>query len=1295
MLKRTIYSIMALSLTLMPMLEVMATDWDGTYPITSDVTINGSSTHSQADLTTTNTWTGGTITNNGGTLTITEYAPPVTGVTPNYIQEAVGSSLVLFNGGTLDMRGDYLSTSNLARIDAGAVHVGYNGSTGANLIVGTGARISPNAVVSLLSGNTIELKGNTSGSATSGDPSLVINSGDTWAGNITTSAASGYLSVVGDISKTGTYTQTTGKIQINGNSSLDLNNSNDNISGGNVRIGDGTNASVLTVSKGTIGKNAEMQILANSTLNVADSGNVIVNDGDEWNGAINVSGGTLTFSKRLNIPDDDDYTDTTTATKTYNQTGGTMNLGNADGGAELTLATSASKLSGGNVNIANDNSAFTLANSSVNTGNINLSAGSFTVNGSEYKTNNQDTSKYTQTGGNLYLTNGAVMNLAGTNANPSEITGGTVNIGTNGISDADSQLSVETGGKIAKDAIVDLRANNYIHLTGNAGGQPSLVLDNANTTNADSWAGTITNDSAGHLRLEGFNNTGLSEADTAIYQQTGGTLSLGLDESGNSTVLNLATPESFISGGVVSIENGNILGIVENTTVPGKYGTISNNAEVEIAPNGMLVVAGRGTAVLNDNLLDIATADTLDGNIVVGVQDGVDNPTLTLMNVTKDFTKSSETGSLALNSGNLNLYANERGGSHLTIYGDKATDGFTYAGGQINVKGYDKNKLSSLTYKVTKNGSYNQVLPVNMKGNAELVYEMNGHNVTFNNVAPTGTGPNNTMVEKGNGKLTINTPNQDLKMGYNVRVEDGSMTVNAKNMTIGTTYKNEAGNNVSYGDLQIGKKGNKSETHFYTNALQNKILGSMIMNNGWYHTTNPRSTTTIGKNLTAGSGIDMMYGKINSINLKGTTTVNNLKLKIDVDPATYRADTINSSRVVANPNSKLDLVDYNLLSTPTRDKYTFRVVNAKNENYEIASTASKVVSQKKITWTELGGYTMIPSAVKGAFDMVLLFHNPQVFRGQVGPNVIYANQQVINNQLFDRMIYSNLPYFNGDCTNKTAAADSLYSPYQYSTNDTGLWFKPYANFENIRMTYVGKVKNYSYGAMIGADFAKKKWGAWSFIPSAYIGYNGGYSKYNGNGLFYGGTSLLHNGGQAGFMGTFTRKDFVTALATYVGGYHNRMDYSYGSDDNAMWNAGVASKTAYNIHLPWDFILQPTLYMAYNYVGASSFNGYYEGYRTKVDPLNAFSIAPGVSLIWQKETFSIYGLFQAMFNIGSRAGGRVAEMDLPGVGIRDPYFEYGLGASKFFKERYSGYGQVVARSGSRTGVGFQLGLNVKL
>ena len=1388
MLKKTIYSFMALSLTLMPMSEVFAADITSP-PITADGTIK-SGTSIELTGTGSSVWTAGTITNEGGTLTIMYKPTYTTTPIPNYIQTDGG--LVLDGSSArLDLVGKTSGTvQQPALISAGRVDL-FNNST---LQVGSGAGILAAVNIGLEQGSTMILKG-TSGT-TSDNYSLVIDNADIWDGNINVS--NGVLNLSGRTTAKGsnaTYTHDTGTVDIENGSNFVLNNEKDYIASGQVKVGSESTGNTLNIQHDTtavdksgkkyddtLGKNALVIINPGNTLSLTNRGTAFI-DGDEesatfddWNGTISIADNSrLTLSQR-----NGDFADTTSATKKYVQTGNsTLNL---QDGSSLTLATNDSVISNGNVNIkgasqlalnnSTTNSAVVTTDGTVGNGlsvgknaELNLKAGSFvegnanvnidgklnikngasillndmksngdhttsstsvtgdTWNGSidmsggrltlsnvEKYTDSDNGSSYTQTDGILSLTNASTLSLYGNTDAPNIISDGTVNVGsplTEDNIDIGNILSLRSGSGVTKDVTVNLYDGNIAALTGNYGGNPSMVLDNSNSDTADTWRGVVyIGPNSGYLQLNGFNNLGLDDKYSAVIRQEGGVLEL-VSDGENHSALDIANENSYITMGQVVINPNNTLVISQHTAgydVTNPDGstshvdleaTLGEGANVVLNQNGNLAVIGTGTAVLNDIPFneEVAGSDEWTGNVLLGTGAEGESPVLTLKNVQKDFTNPEETGTLLQSGGTLNIYANERGGSNIKIY-TKGNDKFGYTAGDVNIKGYDASKLSSLTLDVTESGTFTHTMNPQLEGNANLIYKMNEKDVTLVDVAPTGKGPNNTMIVRGNGNMTVSAPEKDLKMGYNLIVEDGTMSIDANTVTIGTTYTNDEGKEVKYGNLQIGKPGNEAETHFYTNALTNNVYGDMSLHNAWYHVTNPSGKTNVNGNFYTGSGVDMMYGSLNSIRVDGTNTIDNLKLKIDVDPATGLADAINSSAVVTNPNATIDLVDYNLLSTPRRDHYTFRVVNALNENYTVGEGTTKLVSQNKITWTPMGGYQMIPSSVKGAFDMVLLFHNPQDFRGQVAANTIYANQQVINNQLFDRMIYSNLPYFNKDCSNKTAAANTLFSPYQYSNNDTGLWFKPYANFEQIHMTYVGNVKNIAYGAMIGADFAKKQWGSWSFVPTAFVGYNGGHTTYNGFGL-YSGTSMWHNGGQAGLMGTLTNKNFITMAAIYGGGYHNIMDFSGYSDTNAMWNAGVASKTAYNIQLPWHFILQPTLYMSYNYVGASSFDGDYDGYMHKVKPLNAFSIAPGASLIWQRESFSIYALFQAMFNIGATAGGRIAEMDLPSVGIRDPYFEYGLGASKFFKDRFSGYGQVVARSGSRRGVGFQLGMNLKL
>ena len=91
-------------------------------------------------------------------------------------------------------------------------------------------------------------------------------------------------------------------------------------------------------------------------------------------------------------------------------------------------------------------------------------------------------------------------------------------------------------------------------------------------------------------------------------------------------------------------------------------------------------------------------------------------------------------------------------------------------------------------------------------------------------------------------------------------------------------------------------------------------------------------------------------------------------------------------------------------------------------------------------------------------------------------------------------------------------------------------------------------------------------------------------------------------------------------------------------------------------------------------------------------LNGINVAPGLNLIYARDTWSLYATFQYMFNINDHVGGHAGvDVDLPNLSMRHGYFQYGIGATKTFKDRFNSYFQFVVRNGGRTGVGFQLGL----
>lgn len=345
--------------------------------------------------------------------------------------------------------------------------------------------------------------------------------------------------------------------------------------------------------------------------------------------------------------------------------------------------------------------------------------------------------------------------------------------------------------------------------------------------------------------------------------------------------------------------------------------------------------------------------------------------------------------------------------------------------------------------------------------------------------------------------------------------------------------------------------------------------------------------------------------------------------------------------------------------------------------------------------TEMGKYLITSSSSSNLLNATLLNVNPQMYRGQVATVATYANQLIVNNMLFDHMnvLANDLLAREGNAANRYAATNPLFAPYQYTKKDGDLWYKAYGAFERISMTRGLDVGNNAYGSIIGADFpAIALKNGWNLIPTGYIAYNGGHQSFNG-------VSMYQNGAQVGAMGTAYKGNLITSLLAYGGGYSNHMSVNgpvgAGSDDTGNWFAGVASKTAYNFHLPADLILQPTALVSYNIFGNQNYHSDFGNMSMNAGFLNGINIAPGLNLIWNKKTFSLYATTQLVFNIMGDVSGKAGNVDLEDVRMRSAYFEYGLGAMKRFNDIFMGYLQFTIRNGYRTGIGFQGGLNWKV
>ncbi len=273
--------------------------------------------------------------------------------------------------------------------------------------------------------------------------------------------------------------------------------------------------------------------------------------------------------------------------------------------------------------------------------------------------------------------------------------------------------------------------------------------------------------------------------------------------------------------------------------------------------------------------------------------------------------------------------------------------------------------------------------------------------------------------------------------------------------------------------------------------------------------------------------------------------------------------------------------------------------------------------------------------------------------------------------------------------NKYAAAYPQFAPYQYNRKDGSLWYKAFGTFEKLGMTQGLNVNNNFYGALVGADFpAVELKHGWTLLPTAYVGYMGAHQTFAN-------MSMYQNGGQLGGMATFMKNDFIGSVLAYGGGYGNDMNVAGYTDSTGNWFAGTAAKIAYNFHPAKHFVIQPTLLASYNAFGGQRWHTDFGDMSMRSRMLNGVNIAPGINFIYGRETWSVYATVQYFYNILGYSNGRAGNVNLPGVEMRHGFIEYGIGVTKTWKDRFSGYLQVVLRNGGRTGVGFQGGLMYKL
>ena len=1054
-----------------------------------------------------------------------------------------------------------------------------------------------------------------------------------------------------------------------------------------------TNVSGATISgdKGTLSfEQGENQGSISQAIINKTGDTTFTNKGQITAGQFNITSGTLENSGNIG-------NEQTPISKVINS--GTLNNNNGGNIIADAIQNNSQKQITNNGNI--------IANSSlVNEGTISGN-GNLTIGGGS---NTGDISQKDITiNGNF--TNDKILTSTGKFTNTADINGG-----------ADSSLSVANGensGNISQ-AIMNISGNFTNTETGKiiADITNSGTLTNAGNIGNDTSTKDFTNSNGGILRNSG--NVSVKDLiNNGSIENNNGTIKVGNDLTNSNSIKNSGTIEianDLINRG--SVENSKTISITNNLINSKKItnrrdGTITVGKTLTNNAGATLVNEKDATIDVSANGAKLVNAGTVNNNGTVKFSDvsaGLENSGSFITNggLVQDAIVANTGRLTATNGAKLNLISLNNTNGIVNILNSSDLDLSNQTGdlnGTINVAGGRADASGNLI----ANTITSQINDTKFVGNLNVGDGVSNSTLSMSNILVDKTANLNIahgglLVVGNNSTVNLDDNTKDIVNGDIQLLQDGTLNLQDYTLATGNSSTQKNGNQAYYsqsgGVLNLNNSTLKlGDSSAVTGGILNLDSTSQFLvtseANGTANTFLESMTMADGSRFGAmNSG--MADYNITDINVNGTNN-----FTIDVLGRSNAQGEHGTDRFVGDNlvgNGTINIEDWTLAgdifgwqAPIDRDLKLDNVFKFNNISPNIQLTATKKEVFTPIGWYQLNNH----GGMTGNYELNLTRFNPQVYRGQVTTLAQYMNQLAIDDMLFNHSML--LPSFkdddlsdNGTMINRLAAANPVYAPYQYSKKDGGLWYRMYGTFETLQMSQgLSRVGNNAYGTIIGADFGLKDLrNGWKFMPTAYIGYNGAHQYFAGMGAY-------QNGGQAGFLGTWYKNNFVLGGLVYGGVYQNSMDIAGHTDNTFNYFAGASAKGAYNWRLHRDWVLQPNLMLAYNFFGQQNWHTDFGQMGMMSGTLNGINLAPGLNLIWEKETFSIYATLQYMYNLNGAVDGRAGNVSLPHLYMDRGYIQYGFGFTKRFSDRFAGYFQTVFRNVGRTGVGFQLGLNIKL
>lgn len=756
------------------------------------------------------------------------------------------------------------------------------------------------------------------------------------------------------------------------------------------------------------------------------------------------------------------------------------------------------------------------------------------------------------------------------------------------------------------------------------------------------------------------------------------------------------TSKIFTTGGNVNFENGSTLNLRESTIPAGQKFSPDN---LVLAENDTLNLKMKDGLTLNvtDSLakgnFSLKELEIKDGTVqnwkIINDDNNLDIYKRTSLD--KDF-KLIKTASSASGT-NFVTYNNSEG---KISYGTKdlqsALDEVKYV-----------NKENDYFYEMSGQES---AISDFSKGR----FIVNGNNNTIVNsiigIEDTGTlvltnaNLNDTTIESSvNGQLVIRNSS-----GNAINLNNSLILNNSNNSNSGIRF--EGNSDINFNGVYKGMLPSNTVALDLENATLTRgdkdYHAFWLLNSGTLKYYDDSYLANGGRNAITfnGGNLDLRNGIASNIPLYGLALKSNSNIFVDVDLANKSMDKLTANNS-SYTGGKLNVAGMNLLSDAINDFTSINFTEDNNLKSNVAYTGDS-----QVAYSPIYKYNVNYNANNGNFEFkrgngggggnASDAFNPAVLTGPVGAQLgSYLTQLNLYEQAFANMdmlmLMPRAQRIAMKYANKYASTQGTgeggvitFSPNQIPEEQKGLWFRPFATFENVGLKNGPNVKNIGYGSLFGgdSDLLELKHG-WDMQYSFYGGYNGSNQYYNG-------VSIYQNGGSLGASSTWYKDNFFTGLTANVGANVGEASSMYGNEDFTMLATGIASKTGYNWELAnGKFIVQPSFLMSYTFVNTFDYTNA-AGVRISSDPLHAIQIAPGLKFIGNlKNGWQPYIGLQMVWNVMDRARFKANDVSLPNMSV-DPYFQYGIGLQKRIGDRFTGFGQAMLRNGGRNGIALQFG-----